>query len=140
MGTSLDMYELDLPFEMRSYLRNNGHHFNKKSVELAIKGMKRTNAATEKKERIEAKSKEQVEEILAKYGVKLEHSIGYDFVYYYHQGYADLFKSSVPDEQHVAMYVKDMIDDPDMPGGNAFRHWMTDCDKKGIPIPWEDML
>lgn len=141
MGTPLDIFEdIYLPIEMRSYLRANGYNFSKKACEFAISKMRYKNPSTGKEERVEMKTKEQVEEILKKYNIKLENDNGYNGVYWYHQGFSDLFKSSVTDEQHLAMYVKDMIDDPDMPGSNGFRHWLSDCDAKGVVVDWADIL
>lgn len=137
---ALDSFEIIMPIGMRSYLRNNGFGFNKKACEFAVSKMRYKNPATGKEERVEMKTKEQVEEILKRYNIKLEHDNGYNGVYLYHQGFSDLFKSSVTDEQHLAMYVKDMIDDPDMPGSNCFRHFMSDCDAKGIIIEWDDLV
>lgn len=139
MATPLDLYN-ELPREMRVYLRNNGWHFNKKSVESAIKKMKRLNPATNKMERIESVSKEQIEELLQKYGIKIEDNVGYDFVYYFHQGKADLYKSSISDEKALCQYVADMINDPDLKGGNALRHYLVDLDAKGEGAEWEDWL
>ena len=136
---ALDTYEL-IPHDMRAYLRNWGYHFNKKAVELAIRGMKRINHTTGKAERLEPVSKEQIEELMQKYGLKIDDNNGYDFVYYFHQGKADLYKSSIADEQRLCMYVSDMINDADMKGGNAFRHWLVDMDAKGIGIEWSELI
>lgn len=135
----LDMYDTTTP-EMRAYLRNYGWSFSKRACEEATKRMKRLNPATGKKERIEPLTREQVEELLDKYGIELEHNTGYDFVYIANMARADFYKSAIPDEQHLALYIKDVIDDPDNEGGNVFRHWLVDMDKKGEPIPWEEML
>lgn len=140
MGTPLDSFEIIMPIEMRSYLRSFGWNFNKKACEFAISKMRYKNPATGKEERVEMKTKEQVEEILKRYNVKLEHDNGYNGVYLYHQGFSDLFKSSIVDEQHLAMYVKDMIDDEDLPGSNCFRQWLSNCDAKGIVVDWIDIL
>lgn len=139
MNEPLDLYEI-MPRDMRSYLANYSWSFNKRACECAIKAMRRKNPATGKDEPIEIKKKEEVEEILTKYGVKLENNRGYDFVYVYHMAYSDYFKSSIIDEQHLAMFVKDYIDDPDNKGGNAFRKWYVDCIAKGIPVEWADLL
>lgn len=139
MTTPLDLYE-QMPPEQRSYLSNYGWTFNKKACEIAIKAMRRKNPATGKSEPVEMKKKEEVEEILTKHGIKLEHNKGYDFVYAYHMGLSDYFKSSITDEQHLAMYVKDVIDDEDNPGGNVFRKWYVDCIAKGEPTYWEELL
>lgn len=139
----LDMYD-DMPREMRTYLSHNGWNFNKKACEYAIKEMKRKPAATivanAKLENIEPMSKEQVEELLSKHGIKLEHNVGYNFVYVANMAKADFFKSAIIDEQHLAIYVKDVIDDPDNPGGNVFRKYYADCIGKGEPLDWEEIL
>lgn len=141
MGTPLDIYEdIYLPIEMRSYLRANGYNFSKKACEFAVSKMRRKNPATGKDEPIEFKKKEEVEEILKKYNIKLEHDNGYNGTYVYHMGMADYFKSSITDEQHLAMYVKDVVDDLDNEGGNVFRKWLADCDAKGVVVDWADIL
>lgn len=138
----LDMYD-DMPREMRSYLSHFGWHFNKKACEMAVKAMRKNPSgivSNAKPEPIEPWSKEQVEELLAKHNIKLENNTGYDFVYVANMGKADYLKSSIPDEQHIALYVKDVIDDPDNEGGNVFRKYYVDCVAKGEPIEWEDIL
>lgn len=137
---ALDMFEIDIPREMRSYLRQNGYTFSKRAFEVAVKGMRRTNAATGKIERLDPWNKEQVEELLTKYGIKIDNPEGYGFVYAANMIRADYWKSSVKDEATLAQMVKDICDDIDLPGGNLFRKWCVDMDAKGEPIPWEDMI
>lgn len=139
MNVPLDLYEA-MPRDMRSYLSNYGWSFSRRACEHAIKAMRRKNPATGKDEPIEIKKKEEVEELLSKHNIKLEHNKGYDFVYVYHMAYADYFKSSITDEQHLALFVKDAIDDPDNPGGNWFRKFYVDCIAKGEPVEWFDLL
>lgn len=139
MGTPLDLYNI-LPTDMRTYIRNYGYHFSKKACEFAVGRMKRLNPASGKKEPIEIQSKDAIEEIFTKYGIKLEHNEGYDFVYLWHMAKADYFKSSLPDEKAVAMFVRDTIEDPDMLGSNAFRRWLADADAIGMVIEWYDIL
>jgi hypothetical protein len=128
------------PEEMEAYLSNFGWHFNKKMCDFAVSLMKRINPATGKKERIEPVSKEKAEELLTKYGVKLDNNSLYDFVYVINMGKADFFKSSIPDEQHLAMYVKDVIDDPDAPDGTTMRRWYATMIASGEPIEWDEMV
>lgn len=139
MNTPLDLYE-KMPEAMWNYLTNYGWNFSKKAFECAVKAMYKKNPNTGKKERIDRKSKEEVEEILKKHNIVLEHDAGYNAAYVYHMGLADYFKSSITDEQHLAMYVKDVIDDDDNEGGNVFRKWYVDCVAKGIPVMWDDIL
>ena len=53
---------------------------------------------------------------------------------------ADLYKSSVPDEQHLALYIKDTIDDIDAPDGTTMRRWYATMIAGGEPIEWDDVL
>ena len=125
---------------MEAYLSNFGWHFNKKMCDFAVSLMKKINPATGKKERIEPISKEKVEELLTKYCMKLDNNSLYDFVYVANMGKADFFKSSIPDEQHLAVYVKDVIDDPDAPDGTTMRRWYATMIAAGEPIEWDEMI
>jgi len=140
MKESLDSFDILMPREMRSYLRSYGHNFNRKACDLAVKRMKRLNPATGKTEKIEPMTNEQVEELLQKHGVKLENNEGHNFVYAANMIKADYWKSSIEDERHLALMVKDIIDDPDNKGGNLFRKWLADCDANGVLIDWEELL
>jgi len=129
-----------MPQEMRAYYRNYGCSFSKRACEYAVSMMRRKNAATGKDEKIEPFSKDRAEELLAKYGVKLENNINYNFVYVMNMEFADRWKSSVEDEMHLCKAVKDMIDDEDGTPDDIFSCWLTKMENKGIPIPWEDMI
>ena len=128
------------PEEMEAYLSNFGWHFNKKMYEFAVSLMKKLNPSTGKKERIEPISKEKVDELLTRYGIKLENNVLYDYVYVANMGKADYLKSSIPDEAHLALYIKDTIDDPDAPDGTTMRRWYATMIASGEPIEWDEML
>ena len=53
---------------------------------------------------------------------------------------ADLLGSSVPDEHHLAKYVKDVVDDVDGYDGIVFNRWFADMSKKGVIIDWSDLV
>lgn len=139
--TPLDTFELEfMPMEMKAYLRNNGFAFSKKACEFAVGLLRKENPATKKEEKIEPWTKDQVEDLLRKYNIVLENNVGYNHVYAANMLKADKFKSSIPDEQHLAMGVKDIIDDVDASPRLLFKQWITHADDSGIPIPWEDLL
>ena len=139
--TPLDMYDVEMmPPTMKAYLRNYGYSFSKKACEWSVGLMERENKATGKKEKIEPLSKEKAEEMMAKYGVKLENNIGYNFVYVINMSMADYWKESIDDEQHLVKHVKAIIDDVDDNPENLFRMWIAKMDGNGIPIPWEDIM
>lgn len=136
---SMDVYDV-YPPAMRSYLRNYGWNFSKKACELACSMMKRKEDGEERPKRIKPWSKEEVEQMLSNHGIQLEHNKGYNHVYVANYAKADFYKRCLPDEQYVARYVKDVIDDVDNKGGNVFRKWYCDMVAKGEPVEWEDML
>ncbi|ASM66449.1 DUF7841 family protein [Bacteroides caccae] len=128
------------PEEMEVYLSNFGWHFNKKMCEFAVSLMKKLNPSSGKKERIEPISKEKVDELLTRYGIKLENNVLYDYVYVANMGKADFLKSSIPDEAHLALYIKDTIDDSDAPDGTTMRRWYATMIAAGEPVEWDEML
>lgn len=115
-------------------------HFNKKACDYAVSLMKRLNTATGKKEKIEPYSKEQVEEMLTRQGVKLENNKGYDFVYVANMAKADYWKSSIEDEKHLALYIKDTIDDIDAGEGSVMRCWVAKMYASNNAIFWDEFL
>ena len=46
--------------------------------------------------------------------------------------------SSIPDENHLAKYVNDVINDVDGYDGLPFNRWYADMVHKGIPIDWHE--
>lgn len=137
----LDMYEIDfMPKEMKAYLRNYGYSFSKKACEYAVSLMRKENPSTKKEEKIEPWSKEQVEEMLKKYNVVLENNVGYNATYIANMLKADMFKSSIPDEQHLALGVKNIIDDVDASPRLVFKKWITAMDDAGLPIEWSEIM
>ena len=81
-----------------------------------------------------------VEDILKSYDITIENNILYDAVYVVNMAKADFYGSSITDEKHLALFIKDYIDDEDGYDGIVFSRYYIDTVKKGIPIDWEDML
>lgn len=129
-----------MPMEMKAYLRNYGFSFSKKACDYAVSLMKKENPSTKKEEKIEAWSKEQVDEMLKKYNVTLENNVGYNATYVANMLKADMFKSSIVDEQRLALGVKDIIDDYDASPRLVFKKWITHMDDSGTPIEWSELI
>ena len=87
-----------------------------------------------RKIKVQTLSRENVDELLKRYGIVLENSLGYDYVFAANMCKADYLGSSVPDEQHLALFVKDYVDDPDGYPELPFTRFYADCIGKGIPI------
>lgn len=132
--TALDIYD-DMPRYMRKYISNYGWHFNKQAFEYAVSLMRKKDNS-----KITSVSRENVMETLKKQGVTLENDTLYDAAYVYHMGLADYYGSSIVDEKHLALYVKDTIDDADASSETAFRRWVATMVGNGEPIEWEDLV
>lgn len=136
--TDLTTYDIK-PEGLINYLKYNGPHFNEKLLNFAISKMykKRNNEIN----KIDPYTEEDVHKLLNKYNIKLEsEDILLDPVYVANQAKADLTGSSIEDDRHLALYIKDMIDDVDAYDGMFFTHWYIDMCKKGIPINWDKMI
>lgn len=136
---ALDTYDV-LPKAMIDYLNNYGRHFNKKLLKFAISLMQVKNSSTGEVEKLSPLSREDVDRLLNIHGIRLNNNQLYDYIYVANMCKADFLGSSVPDEQHLTLYVKDVIDDTDAYDGIVFNRWYADTRRKGIAIDWEDML
>lgn len=136
---SLDIYD-SLPEDMITYFSHNGRHFNKKLCDFAISKMKVRNPSTGEVAKLTPISKETIDSLLKTYNVELEQNELYDYVYVANMCKADFLGDSVPDEQHLCKYIKNVIDDVDAYDGIVFNRWYADMCRKGTPISWYDML
>jgi hypothetical protein len=132
--TRLDYYDI-LPAGMDAYLSNYGWHFSKPMCEWAVSKMRDRNG-----DPVKMKTKEEVDTILKRNNIEIENDHGYDKVFVMHMGLTDYFGSSVVDEAHLAKYVKDVLDDEDGYDGVALTRFLADCNAKGIPIVWQDVI
>lgn len=128
----------EIPEGMKRYINNYGCHFNKKLCDEAVSRM--YTEVNGKKEYIRPYTKDQVESILSTNGIKLERNKMYDHVYVANMCKADFLGKSVPTEQHLAKYVRDVIDDPDAEEGYVFNRFYADCMFMDNPIDWEDVI
>lgn len=134
----LDMYD-DFPSDMKAYLSQYGWHFSKAMCDFAVSRMEKEDA-NGKKIKVQPYTKEQVDTLLKQYSVELKNKDGYDYVFVANMGKSDYLNSSVPNEQYLAKYIKDVIDDPDGYEGLPFTRYYADCIGSGTPIIWEEML
>lgn len=133
--TDLTQYDIK-PEAMVNYLRYNGPHFNKKLLDFAVSKMTKQNGVP-----IVPFKKEEVEQKLKTAGIQLKSVQLYDHVFVADMCRADYLGSSIPnDDVHIALYVKDVIDDPDGYDGLPFNRWYADMCRKGIVINWEEMI
>jgi hypothetical protein len=128
----------EIPEGMKLYINNYGCHFNKKLCDEAVSRMyKETNG---NKEKVQPYTKEQVEDLLKKNNIQLQRGKLYDAAYVANMCLNDYYGKSVPDMPHMAMFIRDMIDDPDAEDGFIFNRFYADQMFMNNPIEWEDMI
>lgn len=117
------------------YKSRHGEHFSKTLCDWAVSRMRERNG-----KKLEPWDKAKTEDVLNRNGVRLTNDKGYDKVYVINMGRADYMGSSIADEQHLAMYVKDVLDDPDGYESMVFNRFVADCLGMGVTIEWDKML
>lgn len=128
----------EIPDGMKYYINNYGCHFNKKLCEEASNRM--YTKINGKKSYITPYTKEEVEELLKKHDIHVERGKMYDCVYVANMCKADFLGKSVPTEEHLAKYVKNVLDDPDAVEGYVFNRFYADCMFMNCPIDWDGVI
>ena len=88
-----------------------------------------------RKVKVPSFTKEDVDSLLTRYNINLDNKIGYDYVFAANMGKADYLGSSVADENHLALFIKDYVDDKDGYPELPFTRFYADCIGTGNPIP-----
>lgn len=129
----LDLYD-EMPRAMKIYLRNYGWHFNKAACDFA------TSKMTKNGTKLVPVSKEQVDKFMQRNNVIINNNRGYDYVFVANMCKADYYGSSIEDEKHLVLYIKDTLDDEDAADGTTMRRWYATMVANGEPVEWEDFL
>ena len=124
----LDNYDI-LPEAMETYLRYYGRHFNKKLCDFAVSKMRVKSNSSRYTEAIKPMNKEEVDT-----------NVLYEYMYVANMCKADYLHSSIEDNKHLCLFIKDTIDDVDAPDGVTFNRWYATMCRSGEPIEWEEML
>ena len=117
------------------YIAENGWHFNKKACDYAVQYLTGKDSKP-----IKPLSKEDVDALLGKYGIKLEKNKGWDYVYAANMAKSDMDGSPLSDEKSQALYVKILIDDADAAEGEIMGCWYTKMIFRRIPVDWGAFL
>jgi len=136
---ALDVHDV-LPQDMIDYISNYGRHFNSKLLKFAVSKMKRASSEGGELTTITPLSKEEVDKLLKAHSVTLNNNVLYDYVFVANMCKADYYGDSVPDDYHMARYIKNTIDDPDAADGTTFTKWYASTRRAGEPIDWEAVL
>lgn len=130
----LDYYDIR-PAGLDAYLSYYGYHFSPAMARWAVSKMKPRSGGS-----FDPLTREAVTELLTSQKVDVINDIAYDAVYAANMIKSNRWGSSVRDEAQLALAIKDELDDPDGYEGQAFTRFLADCNGKGIPIMWEDVI
>ena len=120
---------------MEEYLEDYGFHFNKRLFEFAVEMMADRNGQP-----LKPWDKQKSTDFLKANGVSLKNDMGHDAAYVLNMARADYFGSSIVDDPHLAMFVKDYLDDRDGSPTRAFDEFYIKTVAMGIPIFWDEMM
>lgn len=122
-----DLTEYDIkPADFINYLRYYGPHFNKKLCDFACKQFPKKEYTREK-----------LDTLLQAHNIELKNNKLYDYVYVANWCKNLFYGSSILDEKHLILFLKDIFEkEHDL----IFNRWYADMSKRGIPIDWEDMI
>lgn len=122
-----DFTEYDIkPKAFVNYLRYYGPHFNKKLCEFACSHLSKKDI-----------TKEKLDTLLQTHKIDLSKAKLYDAVYIANWCKSIFYGSSIADEKHFILFLKDIFEKE---GDLIFNRWYADMAKQGIPIEWEDMI
>lgn len=119
---------------MRTYIRSYGWHFTKRACNYAVSLMRNGG------QRIEPIFDETLRELLKKNSITLDNDVMADALYVANMCKADYYKRSVPDEAHLALFVRDTVDDEDAADGTIMRRWYASMVAAGTPVDWEEIM
>lgn len=123
MKEDFTVYDIK-PEGFLNYLRYYGPHFNKKLCDFAC------NYKT-------TITREKLEALLKANNIALTNSKLHDAVFIANQAKSIFYGSSIEDEKHLVLFIKDIFEKE---GDLIFNRWYADMAKKGIPIEWEEMI
>ena len=128
-----------LPRSQRIYMMHFGPHFNKALCHFAVSNMFLDD---EELQPIEPFTKEHIDEILASNNIRLANNRLYDYIFVANMAKADYMGEGgcLENEQQLARYIKNVIDDPDAKEGVTFARWLATMAVNGIEIEWSDIL
>ena len=122
-----DFTEYDIkPEGFINYLRYYGPHFNKKLCEFACKQMQNREY-----------SKEKLDVLLQSHNIEIQNAKLHDTVYVANWCRNVFYGSSIADEKHFILFIKDVFDKE---CSFIFNRWHADRAEYGIPLEWEDMI
>ena len=120
-----DLTQYDIkPQGFINYLRYNGQHFNKHLLEFAIKRFKLSI------------TKEKLSTLCQTHNIAIPENI-YDALYILNWAKDTLWGSSIQDDKHLVLFMKDIMDKE---SNLVFNRWYADQAKQGMAIEWEDMI
>lgn len=124
---------------MQEYVRRNGWHFNEKLYAFAASMMLAEDECGNVVHE-EAYTKRDVDDMLAYFDIEIDKRGCYDYVYVAQRCKVRNLTGSIPDSEHLALFVKEECDSFELYEGDIMKSWLATMRNGGYEIPWKDML
>ena len=118
----------------QEYIEKHGCHFTEDLCSYAVSLM------TKNRQPLKPVSKDVVDKLLEQYNIHLQNNKGYDYIFIANMCKADYYGSSIEDDKHYALYIKDSIDDEDIADGTILKRWVATMKSKDIEIDWNKFI
>lgn len=125
------------------YIQVNGKHFNKELCAFAVSLMFQHNTSTGEVVDVEKLNKLDKLNLLnqiKQHNIDLNENQIYDVLYLINMCISDFLGSSIKDEEHLYLYVKDVLTDVDGYDDLVFTRWCADMSAKNININWKEYI
>ena len=121
------------------YISRNGKHFNKKAYMYAVSKLCKYNQDSGKYDSVTPWSLEDVDIELSRQAVFLDNDFMYDSALIFTWAESRFLGNSLKDDESLALFVKDIIDNCQGAEGAIFDAWVSIC---GGPdaIEWESLI
>ena len=118
----------------QEYIEKHGCHFTEDLCNYAVSLM------TKNGQPLKPITKEGVDKLLEQHNIHLQNNKGYDYIFMANMCKADYYGSSIEDDKHYALYIKDSIDDEDIADGTILKRWIATMKSKDIEIDWNKFV
>lgn len=125
--------------DKHEYIEKNGHHFNEHTLKFSVSNMYYLDKDG-KEAKITPATEEDLHRLIKEHNVEIHNYHLYDCLYVLNMAKADFLSSSIEDDKHLILYVKDLIDDPDGYEGLVFNRWCADLKGKEVEIDWHSLI
>lgn len=138
---SLNTYK-DKESYFDEYIDKYGYHFNDKLCDWICSNMYKKNKQIGSIEKIMPFTKDEVDSMITRYNVSMKpgYKNNHDYVYLANMCKADYYGSSITDDYHLVLFVKNTLEDVDAEECSVFKKWLSSVDDCKSSLDWKSFI